>query len=530
METTLSPSSVVLYWNYISSHCPDLPPDLLAHLAVDLSQTNWEEPETSLDCNNIAVMALIEAESCEDMTLRSMSLELALEALTQGAEIEPSHPLCHAHLALTHSLLGDSEIAFRIAFPALLDLLHYAYNATESLPTGLVYLPFYQLKGSLSRPETLVNILRAEEGYMQAERLLAEVLNQAQLVFYNAPGKRMLQMAAQLTPDAAGLNLKLGLTQLMQQQWEGLLNLQHARAVAPEFAPAVQALHLAYRGLQPAIAAYWLEYGRECARTYPDDLAWQWTNLETDSLFTYVPFERSLLMAVDPSLNSIVTSILLAEADWFEAEIEFWRHQLQPGMTVIDVGANVGVYTFSAAQQVGETGQVLAVEPFSGCVRCLQETQRLNELNWVKVCAGAASDRHSKARLSLRAASELNEIVTDTATATEGNFEEVACFPLDSLIEQEGLTHIDWLKIDAEGHEMQVLAGSERILKEFKPGIIYENIAGASASNTPVAEYLQANGYQLFRYQPYLRNLIPVHSIEELQDNLNVIALPVDES
>jgi ribosomal protein L11 methylase PrmA len=63
-------------------------------------------------------------------------------------------------------------------------------------------------------------------------------------------------------------------------------------------------------------------------------------------------------------LRSIVTSVLIAEGDWFEKEMEFWRNWVKPGMTVIDVGANVGVYTFSAAVKVGSEGCVLAVDLF----------------------------------------------------------------------------------------------------------------------------------------------------------------------
>jgi FkbM family methyltransferase len=242
-----------------------------------------------------------------------------------------------------------------------------------------------------------------------------------------------------------------------------------------------------------------------------------------------VPFDQ-LLLAVDPSLDSIVTSVLLGEGDWFETEMEFWRRQLQPGMTVIDVGANVGVYSFSGAQRVGPTGKVLAVEPFSGCVCCLQETRRLNQFDWVKICGGAASDRHGIAHLALQAASELNEIVSDATAQSDQEVEEILCFPLDSLIEQEGLTRVDWLKIDAEGHEMQVLAGSEQLLTKFAPGILYENISALQKSNTDVAEYLLSKGYKLFRYQPFLGNLIPLESLDQLKNNLNIIALPASLS
>jgi FkbM family methyltransferase len=528
MDTSAS-SPISTYLQYLKLHCPTFEPASLVKLQADLNQTQWDNPQTALDFNNLAVITLIEAEQAESGELRTMGLEMALEALTQAAEMQPSHPLAVAHLALVHSLLGESEAAIQTAFPVLLNLLQYAYAAPAVLPLGLVYLPLTPARNQQTCREAIQQILSADTGAMQALRLLVEVLNQAQLVFYNPSGKRFLQLSAQLVPDSVMVNLKLGLAHLMQQQWEGLLNLQQARAMAPEFAPVVQALYLAYRQLQPEVSTYWLQYGRDCALSdAPDASAWQWTRLEPDSRFTYLPFQ-SLLMAVDPSLNSIVTSVLLAEGDWFEAEMEFWRTQLQPGMTVIDVGANVGVYTFSAAQQVGATGRVLAIEPFSGCVNCLEETRRLNHLDWVKVCAGAASDREGSAKLSLQASSELNEVIMGES-AGAGEFEEVRCFSLDSLIESENLERIDWLKIDAEGHEMQVLAGSEQILTRFAPSILYENIAGAGASNTPVAEYLQAQGYRLFRYQPYLQNLIPIESVAELQGNLNVIALPRSRS
>ncbi|NJN91196.1 MAG: FkbM family methyltransferase, partial [Leptolyngbyaceae cyanobacterium SL_5_14] len=171
--------------------------------------------------------------------------------------------------------------------------------------------------------------------------------------------------------------------------------------------------------------------------------------------------------------------------------------------------------------------RVLAVEPFSGCVRCMEETCRVNQLDWVKVCAGAASDRNSTIRLALQSASELNEVITDDSQSLQpGTFEEVPCFTLDSLIDQENLSHVDWLKIDAEGHEMQVLKGGDRLLRDFKPGILYENVSGAKSNNQPVAEFLIAQGYNLFCYRPYLQELVPVNTDQTLTNKLNIIALP----
>ena len=109
--------------------------------------------------------------------------------------------------------------------------------------------------------------------------------------------------------------------------------------------------------------------------------------------------------------------------------------------------------------------------------------------------------------------------------AGTGNFEVVRRFTLDSLAEEEGLQRVDWLKIDAEGHEMSVLRGAERLIRTFRPRILYENIDSGERRNTAVAAYLRSMGYRLFRYRGYVCELLPVSSSEEIDDNLNVVAL-----
>jgi FkbM family methyltransferase len=510
-QTALSPAAS--YLQYLSQNGLSLNAEVQAHLLSHFETTAWETPQSSLDCNNIAVAALLEAHYCKDKTMRGLYLGTAVDALQNSPS---NHPLCVAHLALIQELIGETDAALQIAFEALLKLLQMKEVASEPLMPGLVYLP-------PSTSKNFQSIVSAEDGYTQAMLLLAEVIERSQRIFYNHTGQRMLNLVAQIMPHSSSTLLKLGISQLVGQQWEGLIPLHRARQLASNDAQILQALFLAYRDLgELETANFWLEVAQTSRL---DDKRWKWADSTVHAPITYLPFDTNLLLAVEPSFRSIVTSVLLGAGDWFEREMEFWRDSIQPGMTVIDVGANVGVYTFSAAKQVGTEGRVLAIEPFSGCVRCLQETVRINQFDQVTVCAGAASDRNSTVKLAIQGASELNEVITGDAPTT-GEFEEVACFTLDSLVEAEQLSRVDYLKIDAEGHEMQVLLGSDRILREFKPVILYENIAGSKGSNLPVAEYLLSKGYALFRYQPYLNHLIPASSAEELQGNLNIIALP----
>lgn len=494
------------YWQYLERQRVTLNSDTRAHIAKLLNATNWDDPQSAIDRNHVAIVALIEAEQC-DPAIRGFYLETAFDALNASAN---EHLLCAAHLAIAHSLIGNAEIALEVAFSAFIHTLDFAHS---DLAIGLVYLP-NQLSDA---------IVNAENGAIQARLLLSEVLQRSQDIFYNSQGVRFLQLSAQVLPQNFLTHLKLGIAQLLSGQWEGLFALHRSHALAPAHLLTLQALFLAYRNLgQPQTADFWLNGARKLDS---ETLYSKWTTLTPEDAFTYVAIDNCLL-AVEASFRSIVTAVLIAEGDWFEREMEFWRNQIQPGMTVIDVGANVGVYTVSAAQQVGTSGRVIAIEPFSGCVQCLEETRRVNNFSQIQICHGAVSDRIGTAKLTVQPSSELNELIVDSEESIE-NFEEVRMLTLDSLIESENLDRLDFLKIDAEGHELQVLQGSDRILTQYKPVILYENIAGSKGSNLPVAQHLTANGYQLFRYQPYVAGLIAIESIEALQDNLNVIALPI---
>lgn len=525
MEAINNLSPLETYQEYLQQKYPGIRVSNDLDLWTELEKTNWDEPESALDLNNIAVLSLIEAEKTDDLSIRSLYVETAIEALTQGIEIE-NHPLCVAHLALVYTLLGELQQADKLAFYTFVNTLQPAYQDNK-LSKGLIYL--------FPRPKSLTQIhfewmevfLKAEDGYAQALLLFTEVLSTIHSLIYHVKDSRFLEFASQIAFDLPFIDLRLGISGLFKHQPEGLFYLQRARKNLPNNPLIIQSLYLAYRDLQQyKIAQFWHQVGEEYHQKMPQSSDWLWTQFPLDSPVTYVPFDEDILLAVEASFQSIVTSVLLSQGEWFELEMEFWRNQLQPGMTVIDVGANVGVYTFSAARKVGKTGKVIAIEPFTGCVNCLKSTCQVNSLSQVQIYLGAASDRNGKAFLSLHAASEINEVVpSELVTSPSPNLVEINCLTLDSLIESENLNRVDWIKLDAEGHEMQVLAGSEQILRDFSPNIIYENIAGDKASNTPVAEFLLSRGYFLFRYQPYLQQLIPVESLEDLQGNLNIIAI-----
>ena len=242
----LSSEFVERYHDYLQNNCPNLDSDSLSCVASNLESTCWDDPTSAIDLNNFAVVALIEAEHTQDSSLRELYIGMALQALNQGLE-EYRHPLCAAHLAIFLTMTGEREEAIEIIFPIFIDTIQYVYSNIEKSTPGIVYLPRTSSSFKNNQNEELISILQAEDGYTQSLLLLTETLCRTQLVFYNAMGLRLLHLAAQVFPDSISINFKLGISSLMNNQWEGLLYLHRVLKKAPEYAPLLQVIYLAYK-------------------------------------------------------------------------------------------------------------------------------------------------------------------------------------------------------------------------------------------------------------------------------------------
>lgn len=71
-------------------------------------------------------------------------------------------------------------------------------------------------------------------------------------------------------------------------------------------------------------------------------------------------------MFVPATLDQITTYVLLEQEAWFEKELDFLHRWIGPGMVVIDIGANLGVYSLPLRRLVGPEGRVFAYEPEIG--------------------------------------------------------------------------------------------------------------------------------------------------------------------
>lgn len=142
------------------------------------------------------------------------------------------------------------------------------------------------------------------------------------------------------------------------------------------------------------------------------------------------------------------------------------RRLLGPGMTFVDIGANVGYFSLLAASLVGAQGRVFAVEPSPYAVERLRRTIADNRLE-SRIRLEAVGLGSEKGSTKLFDADPSNHTpamfgADDAASST------VPIATLDELIDVWGARQIDLLKIDVEGYEPKVFAGAKRTLAERK--------------------------------------------------------------
>lgn len=153
---------------------------------------------------------------------------------------------------------------------------------------------------------------------------------------------------------------------------------------------------------------------------------------------------------------------------------------LPRGATVLDVGANVGAHTLRLARAVGPTGKVHAFEPTGFAIGKLKRNLALNpELSGVvevqhmflgdKDSPDAPSEICASWPLGSQPPGELSDFC-GLPQSTNG----AVSMRLDTFVENARLQHIDFVKLDVDGHEAEVLAGGAKTIEQFFPDFVVE--------------------------------------------------------
>ena len=162
---------------------------------------------------------------------------------------------------------------------------------------------------------------------------------------------------------------------------------------------------------------------------------------------------------------------------WGEFEYElinFLSLILNKCSVFIDIGANIGIYTLLASQQMKNMGKVYAFEPSGWAYDRLLENLRINNFNNVETFKIAVSDITGNLKFHMCDDDAYNSL-SDAPMQKVKEVIEIQSVRLENFCEECGIKVVDIIKIDAEGADYRVLKGAENILKSNpSPMIICE--------------------------------------------------------
>jgi FkbM family methyltransferase len=201
-----------------------------------------------------------------------------------------------------------------------------------------------------------------------------------------------------------------------------------------------------------------------------------------------------------PDLENITTYVLLEQGDWFEKnDLNFFRSIIQPDDIVFDLGANVGLYSISAASRTN--GKVIAVEP------ALKTFELLNisasQFTNMIAVHSAISDKSGTAFLSHGNSCE--NFAISEGNETQG--EQVPLLTVDAIAATYGIEAVDIIKMDVEGHELKAIAGAEKIISNGSPIIFYE-VKHGSDLHPEFIEAFENLGYDSYFTLPDAKTLV----------------------
>ena len=208
--------------------------------------------------------------------------------------------------------------------------------------------------------------------------------------------------------------------------------------------------------------------------------------------------KEGLFLELDQSDPVASGAVALGVYERYESEI--FRSKVKPGMTIIDIGANLGYYTAIASRLTGDKGLVIAFEPEPNFFKLLSRNISRNNLNNVACFELAIAEKNGLTDLYLSSENKgHNSIIRSEELKTSVM---VKTTTLDDFLVSQKSAKVDIIKMDIEGAEILALEGMRETLTKHLPLLFLEfsphSIIKINRNPIDLLSTLRKIGYSIF--------------------------------
>ncbi|HJU60360.1 MAG TPA: FkbM family methyltransferase [Nitrososphaeraceae archaeon] len=179
---------------------------------------------------------------------------------------------------------------------------------------------------------------------------------------------------------------------------------------------------------------------------------------------------------------------------------------------VVDIGAYLGRYTLTSSNLVGESGRVVAIEGDPSHYEILKKNLKLNKVSNVTAinCMVGSKDMHLiiGSEGNYLTVSSKNDMHTNYQENSYREFDETGRAQIDNtivhlntldnlLIKEHGISEVNWMKIDVEGAELEVLKSAHNILSNSKRIKLLIEIHDVNKLYKPIVELLDSYNFKI---------------------------------
>jgi FkbM family methyltransferase len=239
----------------------------------------------------------------------------------------------------------------------------------------------------------------------------------------------------------------------------------------------------------------------------------------------------AVLLCRPPSRPSLVRTrtglllMLLPGDRGISSELARWRvHEpfltswlarlVSKGMVVLDVGSNVGYYAVHEAALVGPRGLVVAVEPQPHAYKALLASIKANGLENVVAVRRAVSKASGSLEFAVSSFTNWSRVDVSAGGADLIEKINVEAGTVDELVDELGLRRLDLVRMDVEGHEVEMIQGMRETIERFRPVICMELHVSYLGRERSIALLtgLMEKGYRILFAAPRLLYYYPLSS------------------